>query len=116
MKNEFSFFSAGSIPDWLSGSLYRVGPGIIQVGDSCYNHPFDMLSVVHRYTVSPDGQCTYRNKVVDSKTREYACNGAAARLTKANSTATASSTAEADLVKVTTASGSPDPFKTKLQR
>ncbi len=50
----FSFLLLpGRIPSWLRGALYRVGPGIIQVGDSCYNHPFDMLSVVHRYSVGP---------------------------------------------------------------
>merc|ERR1719322_985856 len=64
----------GSVPPWLKGSFYRVGPGIIQVGDSCYRHPFDMLSVLHKYTIGPNGakDNTYRNKIVDSKTRAMA--------------------------------------------
>ena len=48
--------------------MYRVGPGIIQVGDSCYKHPFDMLSVIHKYTLSSDqNKCSYQNKIVDSE-------------------------------------------------
>ena len=39
----------GTIPPWVRGSLYRGGAGIIQVGDSCFNHPFDMLAVVHKW-------------------------------------------------------------------
>ena len=40
-----SFFS-GMVPEWLEGSLYRVGPGIFQRGTMCFNHPFDMTSVL----------------------------------------------------------------------
>ena len=48
--------------------MYRVGPGIIQVGDNCYKHPFDMLSVIHKYTLSPEkNKCSYQNKIVDSE-------------------------------------------------
>ncbi|TRY68283.1 hypothetical protein TCAL_04143 [Tigriopus californicus] len=82
----------GSVPSWLKGTLYRVGPGIIQVGDSCYNHPFDMLSVVQKYTVGPDPEdVTYRNKIIDSKYRDQAQLGGP--------------------ITVQT-----DPFRTKLQR
>lgn len=82
----------GCVPSWLKGTLYRVGPGIIQVGDSCYNHPFDMLSVVQKYTVGPNPEdVTYRNKIIDSKYRDQAQLGGP--------------------ITVQT-----DPFRTKLQR
>ena len=52
--------------------MYRVGPGIIQVGDNCYKHPFDMLSVIHKYTLSPEkNKCSYQNKIVDSEVNSY---------------------------------------------
>jgi len=44
----------GKVPLWLEGSLYRVGPGIFQVGNFCYNHPFDMTAVLHKYTLFPN--------------------------------------------------------------
>ena len=82
----------GTIPLWLKGTLYRVGPGIIQVGDSCYNHPFDMLAVIQKYTVGPAAEDnTYRNKIVDSKSRENATSSGAIPQNA-------------------------DPFRTKLQR
>lgn len=99
---EYKSIFSGSVPVWLKGNFYRVGPGIIQVGDSCYGHPFEMLSVVHKYTIGPnaDEDNTYRNKIVDSKTKEIASTVAIR----------GSSIAEA------TAASTPDPFKTKLQR
>jgi carotenoid cleavage dioxygenase-like enzyme len=48
-----SFILAGDVPDWLSGTLYRVGPGVIQSGDTLYEHLFDMPSVLHKYTLKP---------------------------------------------------------------
>ena len=63
---------SGEWPTWLEGTMYRVGPGIIQVGDNCYKHPFDMLSVIHKYTLSSDqNKCSYQNKIVDSEVRFY---------------------------------------------
>ena len=57
--------SAGEVPDWLSGTLYRVGPGVIQSGDTLYEHLFDMPSVLHKYTLKPGVQrFTYQNRIV----------------------------------------------------
>ena len=49
----YLFILAGDVPDWLSGTLYRVGPGVIQSGDTLYEHLFDMPSVLHKYTLKP---------------------------------------------------------------
>ena len=54
--------------------MYRVGPGIIQVGDNCYKHPFDMLSVIHKYKLSSEkNKCSYQNKIVDSEASKTFC-------------------------------------------
>ena len=59
------FVLAGDVPDWLSGTLYRVGPGVIQSGDTLYEHLFDMPSVLHKYTLKPGIQrFTYQNRIV----------------------------------------------------
>ena len=45
-----------------------------QVGDSCYRHPFDMLSVLHKYTIGPDAarDNTYRDQsLLDQDTLLY---------------------------------------------
>ncbi|WP_181691025.1 carotenoid oxygenase family protein [Natronomonas sp. LN261] len=36
----------GSIPEWLSGTLVRNGPGRFEAGDSRVNHWFDGLALV----------------------------------------------------------------------
>ena len=40
-----------------------MSPFVRQVGDSCYRHPFDMLSVLHKYTIGPNAakDNTYRD-------------------------------------------------------
>ena len=67
-------FISGKWPRWLEGTMYRVGPGIIQVGDNCYKHPFDMLSVIHKYKLSSEkNKCSYQNKIVDSEVSKTFC-------------------------------------------
>ena len=68
------YFILGKWPRWLEGTMYRVGPGIIQVGDNCYKHPFDMLSVIHKYKLSSEkNKCSYQNKIVDSEVSKTFC-------------------------------------------
>lgn len=38
----------GKIPEWLSGSLLRNGPGSIQVGNYEFKHIFDSSALLHR--------------------------------------------------------------------
>ena len=62
MKN---IIAAGEVPQWLSGTLYRVGPGVIQSGDMIYEHLFDMPSVLHKYTLKPGiERFTYQNRII----------------------------------------------------
>ncbi|MBD2073319.1 carotenoid oxygenase family protein [Phormidium sp. FACHB-592] len=51
----------GNIPRWLKGSLFRNGPAKFETGQASYNHWFDGLAMVHRYSFR-DGQIAYRNR------------------------------------------------------
>jgi beta,beta-carotene 9',10'-dioxygenase len=44
----------GSLPDWLTGSLLRTGPGAFEVpGGSAVDHWFDGLAMCYRFTFDP---------------------------------------------------------------
>ena len=46
------YLVSGDWPEWLKGNM----------------HPFDMLSVLHKFTLSPDeGKSAYQSKIVDSQ-------------------------------------------------
>ncbi|XP_078599929.1 carotenoid-cleaving dioxygenase, mitochondrial-like [Branchiostoma floridae x Branchiostoma japonicum] len=55
----------GQIPDWLKGSLLRVGPGKFEIGDQSYNHLFDGLSLIHRFNIE-GSKVTYQNRFLRS--------------------------------------------------
>ena len=68
-------FSGGNVPAWLSGTLYRVGPGVIQSGDTMYEHLFDMPSVLHKISLKPGIQrFTYQNRIVSLTSEEQSNN------------------------------------------
>ncbi|GAB1603447.1 retinal Mueller cells isomerohydrolase-like [Argonauta hians] len=57
----------GTVPTWLSGSLYRNGAGVFQVGETKLNHLFDGMAVISRYDIK-DGHVYYKNRILRSKT------------------------------------------------
>lgn len=57
----------GHFPQWLKGTLYRNGPGQMEVNQDKYNHWFDGLSMIHKFDIS-DGKPTYRNQFLKSET------------------------------------------------
>ncbi len=59
----------GTMPEWLSGSLIRNGPGTFQVGQRRYRHWFDGLAMLHRFSFSA-GRVSYANRFLE--TRAYA--------------------------------------------
>jgi carotenoid cleavage dioxygenase-like enzyme len=59
----------GSIPDWLSGTLVRNGPGRFEAGDTRVSHWFDGLAMLRRYTFE-DGTLRYSNRFL--RTEAYA--------------------------------------------
>lgn len=57
---------SGAIPSWLSGTLVRTGPSKFEVGDQKFNHWFDGLGMLHRFSVD-GGQVSYGNKFIQSR-------------------------------------------------
>ncbi|KNE69264.1 hypothetical protein AMAG_13647 [Allomyces macrogynus ATCC 38327] len=51
----------GTVPSWLEGALYRIGPSKFTVGDVKIFHWFDGLSMVHRFEIR-DGKVQYRSR------------------------------------------------------
>jgi len=58
---------SGDVPAWLNGTLLRTGPCKFEVGDRSYNHWFDGLAMLHRFTFA-DGQVSYANRFVRGHT------------------------------------------------
>jgi carotenoid cleavage dioxygenase-like enzyme len=59
----------GEIPDWLSGTLLRNGPGKFEVDDSKLRHWFDGFAMVRAYDFT-DGDIEYSNRFL--RTESYA--------------------------------------------
>jgi beta-carotene 15,15'-monooxygenase len=59
----------GAVPSWLSGTLFRNGPGTFRVGEDSVDHWFDGLAMVQRYSFA-DGAVHYRNRFL--RTDAYA--------------------------------------------
>src|SRR5262245_45773267 len=55
----------GTIPEWLGGSLLRVGPAKFEVGPTAYAHWFDGLSMLHRFSFD-GGRVSYANRFLES--------------------------------------------------
>jgi beta-carotene 15,15'-monooxygenase len=64
----------GSLPDWLSGTLIRNGPGAFDLGDASVDHWFDGLAMLHRFGFG-DGGVRYRNRFLRSDAYEAARTG-----------------------------------------
>ncbi|XP_023646659.2 beta,beta-carotene 15,15'-dioxygenase [Paramormyrops kingsleyae] len=58
---------SGCLPDWLQGTLLRIGPGMFNVGDTSYNHWFDGMALIHSFTFK-DGEVYYQSKFLNSET------------------------------------------------
>ncbi|MEE6484756.1 hypothetical protein FKM82_014014 [Ascaphus truei] len=55
----------GTIPKWVKGSLLRVGPGRFEFGNDKYNHWFDGMCLMHKFTIE-NGSVTYASKFLES--------------------------------------------------
>ena len=55
----------GTIPDWLSGTLFRNGGGRYEYGDKSFNHLFDGHACVHKFSIV-NGKVTYSNKLLET--------------------------------------------------
>jgi beta,beta-carotene 9',10'-dioxygenase len=61
----------GRLPDWLTGSLLRNGPGTFQVGTQRYRHWFDGLAMLHRFSIL-DGRVSYANRFLETESYRIA--------------------------------------------
>ncbi len=57
----------GELPAWLSGSLLRTGPAKFEAGERQFNHWFDGLAMLHRFTFG-DGRVSYGNRFLEGRT------------------------------------------------
>jgi Lignostilbene-alpha,beta-dioxygenase and related enzymes len=64
----------GSIPDWLSGTLVRNGPGRFEAGGERVNHWFDGLAMLRRYAFE-DGTVSYTNRFLRTGAYDDAMEG-----------------------------------------
>lgn len=55
----------GKIPTWISGSLYRNGPAVFEVGQDCCCFWHDGFAMVHRFAFA-NGNISYANKRVQT--------------------------------------------------
>lgn len=66
----------GSLPNWLTGSLVRNGPGAFDLGGASVDHWFDGLAMLHRYTLDgPADAVAYRNRFLRSDAYDRAQAG-----------------------------------------
>lgn len=56
----------GRIPDWIHGSLVRLGPGKFDVGGQKLGHHFCGFGMLHRFGFE-NGRVSYRNRYIDSR-------------------------------------------------
>ena len=64
----------GSIPEWLSGTLIRNGPGKFEIGGRRLQHWFDGLAMLRKYAFA-DGEVRYSNRFLRTETYEEAMAG-----------------------------------------
>ncbi|XP_069598640.1 carotenoid-cleaving dioxygenase, mitochondrial-like [Ranitomeya imitator] len=55
----------GTVPGWITGSLLRNGPGQYEFGDDKFNHWFDGMALMHKFTIEK-GNVTYMSKFLQS--------------------------------------------------
>jgi beta-carotene 15,15'-monooxygenase len=64
---------AGDLPDWLSGTLVRNGPGAFELGEASVDHWFDGLAMLTAFTF--DDGVRYRNRFLRTDAYEAAACG-----------------------------------------
>ncbi|KAM4652429.1 carotenoid-cleaving dioxygenase, mitochondrial-like [Discoglossus pictus] len=58
--------TTGTIPTWIKGNLLRNGPGKFEFGEDKYNHWFDGMALMHKFTIE-NGAVTYMSKFLESE-------------------------------------------------
>ena len=60
----------GDLPNWLSGTLLRNGPGTFEAGDRRLNHWFDGFAMLRRFAIR-GGRVAYANRFLRSEAHEH---------------------------------------------
>src|SRR5262249_27101231 len=63
----------GELPSWLEGDWLRTGPSQFEVGGRSYNHWFDGLAMLHRFSIA-DSSVSYANRFLQSAAYRAAAN------------------------------------------
>lgn len=69
----------GRIPSYISGTVYRNGPGIYEWGNTTYDHMFDPNGILQAIRIQ-DGRVMYNSNVI--KSRNYHSNNDAQQIIK----------------------------------
>ena len=56
----------GRIPEWVSGTLYKNGPGRFDFGELSYDHLFDGQACIQRFKIQ-NGEVEYSNRILETK-------------------------------------------------
>jgi carotenoid cleavage dioxygenase-like enzyme len=64
----------GELPEWLSGTLVRVTPAVLDVAGASLRHWFDGLAMLNGFGVR-DGQVSYGSRFLDTEARRAAQKG-----------------------------------------
>ena len=56
----------GKIPEWVSGTLFKNGPGRYEFGEISYQHPFDGQACVQKLKIK-NGEVEYSNKILETR-------------------------------------------------
>jgi carotenoid cleavage dioxygenase-like enzyme len=62
------------IPNWLNGSLVKVGPAQFTIGSTQVNHWFDGLAMLYKFDYS-NGNITFSNAFIKSEQYQADING-----------------------------------------
>jgi all-trans-8'-apo-beta-carotenal 15,15'-oxygenase len=57
----------GAVPQGLEGTLFRNGPGLLEIGGQPIRHPFDGDGMITRFSFHPQGRVHFRNRFVRTK-------------------------------------------------
>lgn len=72
--NATTLDTAGKLPDWLSGTLYRNGPGHFEIGDQTLTHWFDGFALLRRFSFD-NGTIEYASRFLESEAYQGAKEG-----------------------------------------
>jgi len=65
----------GKVPDWLSGSMYKVGVGAFQIGKRRVNNVVDALSKVYRWSFAPGTAPSFSTKFLKTSIYNRSVSG-----------------------------------------